>query len=168
MNGQAIRNALNATVHDLANLHMNLPNERLPKEDQFRCLLYHALRIQGMQVYAQARYSIQQRCTCDLVVGEALPRPWIELKVVGSWNSPDVHIQRWNETCDRLSQLCQKEEARKVFLLLHFLDQNRRPTLGNATRLFRDDGPTWISNQANVNWHNRNLIASILEYDLNA
>lgn len=140
---------VNAVFNDLENVNNSNPNERLPKEEQIRCTIFHYLLDKIDIVCAERGYgSIDNgnKKECDIWAKKGKEEIWLELKTcrLGSskhWkNKPSEELKKWNDDIDKLGHVNKKTD--RYFFLVCFSEfvsidnklQNSK-TVNNINRL---------------------------------
>ena len=104
------------------------PQERLPKEEQTRCIIYSALRSEFRTVSAERGYgSIDEgsRPECDLWAhSEGQPQVFIEIK--HAWSAPRLNNKPSAQMASWMTDLAKMEglppDTDRFFILVGFLD----------------------------------------------
>lgn len=132
--------ALVKLLEEVTLISLQQPRERLPKEEQLRCALYHWLRVEGADyVHVEPNYGdidTGRRAECDLRASFAGLEYWIELKrgylAAPRYNaSAKEHSTQWAAD---VSKLCgAPTDARKVFVMIGL------SKTGFRTKMYTDD-----------------------------
>jgi hypothetical protein len=145
--------AIDLLFSELSNVAAHAPNERLPKEEQSRCILYAHLRSEWPVVCVERGYrSIDEggeHRECDLLaIWVGRPDFWLEMKhcrCAREWqNKPSEELKKWEDDLDKLRLV--PSDSDRIFLLVCFSDFDTReddlPRHGAVVRNVRSFHPS--------------------------
>lgn len=123
-----LKKDLEQIILDLQKVSSTFPNERKPKEEQIRCLLFHSLKARYDLVCAEKNYfdvDSGKNAECDIFVKHNELELWLEIKTCWGgrgWNNKP-QWQTWADDIEKLKEI-PKPQAERAFLLVGFFSHS--------------------------------------------
>lgn len=125
---QTLRTLTTTIFEELAKVASTNPQERLPKEDQTRCILYSVLRPEFGTVCAERGYGPveKSRIECDLWAENKDEQAFFEIK--NAWSAKTLKISPPEQFAAWMADLAKLEglspDSDRYFLLVGFFDED--------------------------------------------